>query len=209
MPDQDDDNFLLRWSRRKRGATSDAETGDTPSKHTDAPATETAALDTSAPAGPDDTPSDKETAESVPPDLEGVDIDALDYESDYTKFLQDGVPEALKRRALRQLWRSNPILANVDGLNDYDDDFTDAALAVDFLKTVHKVGRGYLTDDDSEDIDDDLDGVDDDGDGDDARSVADAGDGPRDAESARATGEDLKEADVADVPQKPADGEAT
>ena len=30
------------------------------------------------------------------------------------------------------------------------DDFTDAALAVDVLKTIHKVGRGYLTDDEDE-----------------------------------------------------------
>lgn len=85
--------------------------------------------------------------ERVPEDLVGVEVEALDYEADFTRFMKEDVPEALKRRALRQLWRSDPILANVDGLNDYDDDFTDAALAVKVLQTAHKIGRGYLDDD--------------------------------------------------------------
>jgi hypothetical protein len=33
------------------------------------------------------------------------------------------VPEELKNLALKKLWLSDPVLANVDGLNDYDDDF--------------------------------------------------------------------------------------
>ena len=79
-------------------------------------------------------------------ELENIDIEALDYDADFTKFMQAGVPERLRQRALRRLWGSNPILANVDGLNDYDEDYTDAALAVDVLKTAWKVGQGYLTD---------------------------------------------------------------
>jgi hypothetical protein len=86
-------------------------------------------------------------AETVPDDLVGVEVEALDYDADFTRFMQKDVPEALRKRALRQLWRSDPILANVDGLNDYDDDFTDAALAVKVLETAHKIGRGYLDDD--------------------------------------------------------------
>lgn len=150
MPEQDDEGFLLRWSRRKRAAAGD---------RSDAPPE--AAADNAEPAEIADDPLSTqdaeateqggETDEAVPAELADVDIDALDYDSDYTRFLGEGVPEALKRRALRQLWRSNPILANVDGLNDYDDDFTDAAMVVDVLKTAHKVGRGYLTDDDAED----------------------------------------------------------
>ncbi|MEE9587788.1 MAG: DUF3306 domain-containing protein, partial [Hyphomicrobiaceae bacterium] len=67
-------------------------------------------------------------------------------ESDFTRFMKAGVPEAIRRRALRQLWLSDPVLANLDGLNDYDEDFTDAKLVVEFLQTSHKVGQGYLTD---------------------------------------------------------------
>ena len=51
------------------------------------------------------------------------DIESLDKDSDFTGFLQAGVPEELKNLALRKLWLSDPVLANVDGLNDYDEDF--------------------------------------------------------------------------------------
>jgi hypothetical protein len=53
------------------------------------------------------------------------------------------VPEHLRRIALRKLWSSNPVLACLDGLNDYEDDYTDAALAVKTLATNYKVGRGF------------------------------------------------------------------
>jgi hypothetical protein len=51
------------------------------------------------------------------------DIETLDRDSDYTGFLRAGVPEEMTRRALQKLWRSDPVLANLDGLNDYDEDF--------------------------------------------------------------------------------------
>jgi hypothetical protein len=38
--------------------------------------------------------------------------------------MKQAVPEELRRLALRKLWRSDPVLANVDGLNDYDLDYT-------------------------------------------------------------------------------------
>src|SRR5665811_1535073 len=105
-----------------------------------------------APVEDDEAPSDagdenEDAAESETEDLEKIDFDSLDYDSDYTKFMKSGVPESVRKRALRMLWGSNPILANVDGLNDYDEDFTDAALAVKgLLKTSYKPGSGYLTD---------------------------------------------------------------
>ncbi len=58
----------------------------------------------------------------VPPDL--PDIETLEKDSDYKPFLAEGVPEAIKKLALRKLWASDPVLANIDGLNDYDEDFT-------------------------------------------------------------------------------------
>lgn len=83
--------------------------------------------------------------------FDDFDFDSLEYDSDYTRFMKSGVPESVRKRALRKLWGSNPILANVDGLNDYDDDFTDAALAVKgLLKTAHKAVGGYLTDEERE-----------------------------------------------------------
>ena len=103
-----DEKFLKRWSRLKRddgpapaGPGHDASEGGAGSP----------------PAAPEadsgDTPP--------PPDL--PDIESLDKDSDYTVFLKDGVPEELRKLALRALWRSDPVLANLDGLNDYDEDF--------------------------------------------------------------------------------------
>jgi hypothetical protein len=60
------------------------------------------------------------------------------------------VPETLRRKALRKLWRLNPVFANLDGLNDYDEDFTDAATAVQAVKTIYKVGRGMVSDDEED-----------------------------------------------------------
>ncbi|ANT63313.1 hypothetical protein AYJ57_22850 (plasmid) [Salipiger sp. CCB-MM3] len=59
------------------------------------------------------------------------------------KFLQSQLPKRLKNRALRTLWRSNPVLACLDGLNDYDGDFTAVTPAADF-KTTYQVGKGLL-----------------------------------------------------------------
>jgi len=94
---------------------------------------------------PDSAQEKKSPEMQVESDFDDVDFDALGYDSDYTRFMGEGVPEAIQRKALRKLWASNPVLANIDGLNDYDGDFTDAALAVDVIKTAYKVGSGYLT----------------------------------------------------------------
>lgn len=59
-------------------------------------------------------------------------------------FLKSAAPQRLKQRALRRLWRLNPILANVDGLVEYGEDYTDAATVVENLQTVYEVGRGML-----------------------------------------------------------------
>lgn len=59
-------------------------------------------------------------------------------------FLKAALPQRLKTRALRALWKSNPVLACVDGLNDYDGDFTAAAYEGQEVKTLYKVGRGLI-----------------------------------------------------------------
>jgi hypothetical protein len=72
------------------------------------------------------------------------DPDTLGKDDDFTGFLAKTVPERLRRRALRKLWVSNPVLANLDGLNDYEDDYTDAATAGQVVRTAYEVGRGFL-----------------------------------------------------------------
>lgn len=74
------------------------------------------------------------------------DIDSLTAESDFTAFMRKGVPKTLQRKALRKLWTSDPVLACLDGLNDYEEDFTDAATVIEGMKSSYQVGRGFLTD---------------------------------------------------------------
>ncbi len=72
-----------------------------------------------------------------PPDL--PDVETLDEKSDFSAFLGDGVPEDLHRAALRKLWRSDSSFANLDGLNDYDDDYSILApLAAAVAETLKK-----------------------------------------------------------------------
>jgi Protein of unknown function (DUF3306) len=142
MAESDDENgegFTSRWSRRKR------ETQVKEPAEPLAPAgPEAAPAQPLAPAAAGEAPTSP--SDSEVPEL--PDPDTLDAEADFTVFLKDNVPEALRRRALRRLWRLDPVLANLDGLNDYDDDFTDAAMVVEGLKTLYKVGKGFVTDED-------------------------------------------------------------
>ncbi|EBA13956.1 DUF3306 domain-containing protein [Roseobacter sp. CCS2] len=59
-------------------------------------------------------------------------------------FLTKAVPQRIKTRALRQLWRINPMLANLDGLVDYGEDYTDSATVVENLQTAYQVGKGMV-----------------------------------------------------------------
>ena len=70
--------------------------------------------------------------------------DTLEPGDDFKVFMKEVVPERLRRRALKKLWLSNPLLANVDGLVDYGEDFTDAAVGAGFVETTYQVGKGML-----------------------------------------------------------------
>ena len=72
------------------------------------------------------------------------DPDDLQPGDDVSGFMGKAIPDRLRRRALRRLWRLNPVLANVDGLVDYGEDFTDAACVVENIQTAYQVGKGML-----------------------------------------------------------------
>lgn len=72
------------------------------------------------------------------------DPDAIELGTDITGFMRKEIPELLRRKALRALWKSNPVLAVLDGLNDYDEDFTDAGPTIKGAKTLYKVGQGFI-----------------------------------------------------------------
>lgn len=149
------EGFLRRWSRRK-GSQSRKENQESGAETQTALAepAEEAALElppeapvrgrmiTSAP-GETTTPQNAEEPEEID-EADLQDVESLEADSDFTPFLKKGVSEQLQRRALRKLWLSDPVLANVDGLLDYGDDFTDAAMVVADMKTAYKVGRGMV-----------------------------------------------------------------
>ncbi|MCB1905822.1 MAG: DUF3306 domain-containing protein [Rhodocyclaceae bacterium] len=89
-----------RWSRLKRGET---------------------------PAEPQPTPLESPTtAEAQPAPLTDQDmpaVDGLDEGSDFSCFLSAGVSDGLRRQALDRLFRL-PMCGVLDGLNDYDDDYS-------------------------------------------------------------------------------------
>jgi len=140
---------IQRWSRLKRTRTVPREkTGhgaSAPVVPEDTEGREVAAL-TDADER-EDSPAPQPSQEPPEPD-ELPDIDSLDKDSDFSAFLREGVPEEVRRRALRVLWRSDPVLANLDGLNDYDEDFTIVHTVADAVRTAYKVGKGYLEDED-------------------------------------------------------------
>ena len=124
-----DDDFLSRWSRRKRAV-----------------AEEDASL--SAPTEEVPRETEPETPEEEDALLARLNLpvpETLKPGDDFSAFMADGVPQFLRKRALRVLWRSNPVLANLDGLNDYDDDFTSPELTQKVLATAYQVGRGIVS----------------------------------------------------------------
>ena len=118
------------WSRRKAAVVEEDRDREQAAEETRADA-ERQALD----AKPD---------AEVLAELNLPDPDALGRGDDFSAFMAKAVPDRLRRRALRRLWISNPVLANLDELVDYGEDFTDAATIVENLQTAYRVGKGML-----------------------------------------------------------------
>lgn len=136
-------SFLARWSRRKRDPDQEpdptAEPDEVEPGRAEVPALQgDREGDQEGDGEADEDAGDPEVIAKLP------DIESLDETSDFAPFMAEGVPEILRRRALRKLWRLNPVFANLDGLAEYDEDFTDAANLLSEIKTVYKVGRGMV-----------------------------------------------------------------
>lgn len=154
MSERDQEGFLERWARlkqRSRAALGGRLTGDGRVRADDEEVA--AGQDRLAPshgAAAPDADCDSDPAEPrrlTREDFADVDFEALDFNSDYGRFMQAGVPDDVRNEALRKLWVSDPVLANLDGLDDYCDDYTDAAVVPKgLLKTAYKFGRGFLSD---------------------------------------------------------------
>ncbi|MBO9446125.1 DUF3306 domain-containing protein [Ruegeria sp. R14_0] len=87
---------------------------------------------------------EEKTDAEILEELNLPDPDQLQAGDDVSGFMAKAVPDRLRRRALRRLWRLNPVLANVDGLVDYGEDYTDAACVIENLQTAYQVGKGML-----------------------------------------------------------------
>jgi len=87
---------------------------------------------------------EEKTDAEILAELELPDPDDMQPGDDFSAFLTKAVPERLRRRALRKLWLTNPTLANVDGLVDYGEDFTDSAMVVEGMQTAYQIGKGML-----------------------------------------------------------------
>lgn len=118
------------WSRRKAGVAAEAE-AEQAAAEIQALAEEHQALE-------------EKTDEELLIELDLPNPDGLKMGDDFSVFMSKAVPDRLRRRALRTLWRSNPVLANVDMLVDYGEDFTDKAMVVENMQTAYQVGKGML-----------------------------------------------------------------
>lgn len=122
-----EESFLERWARKKAETQRPEEESTPPEASLEASAVDVPATT--------DTPPEPHPAERI-------DLETLSFESDYTVFMQKGVPEDIKRKALAKLWTSDPVLANLDGLTDYDLDLSPHGHGP-FTGTSWRLGSGY------------------------------------------------------------------
>lgn len=105
QPDDTDseESFFARWSQRKK---------QTQPGHSD-PEEEQVQPDA----------DNQNVQEPVKRDEDMPPLETIDGKSDVSEFFSPGVSETLRKAALRKLFHS-PAFNIVDGLDDYDDDFT-------------------------------------------------------------------------------------
>jgi len=111
-----DEDFLTRWSRRKREvAKAEAEPRDE-----------------AKPASAESKPQVAQTAEpefdlaNLPP------IESINALTDVTAFLRAGVPSELTRAALRRVWTADPAIRDFVGLAENSGDFNDPTAMAGF-----------------------------------------------------------------------------
>jgi len=135
-----EENFLSRWSKKKSKQKTQIENSKT--KQID-PESSTETENQSSLVEENDKLNDEELLKKYNlPNPEKIKTEkSLDV------FFKEGVPDRLRQIALRRVWRLNPIIRFADAeINDYHEDFTDAATVIEGMETAYKVGKGYLTD---------------------------------------------------------------
>jgi Protein of unknown function (DUF3306) len=133
----DGENFIARWSRRKREAAQESEQD---SKQDSPQQTTEPAADTSKPTPRAATEQGVEPAfdvASLPP------LDSITAETDIRAFLAPGVPAELTRAALRRAWAADPNIRDFVGLSENAWDFNDPGAITGFgpLKMTDELRR--------------------------------------------------------------------
>jgi len=119
-----DNPFLHRWSKRKHAANR----GEAPPEPAPAAVAPLATTESRAPAPAPETPP-------LP------DVASLTPESDFTPFMREGVPDGLKRQALKTLFE-DPRFNVMDGLDVYIDDYSKPdPLPEGWLEKMNQVAR--------------------------------------------------------------------
>jgi hypothetical protein len=109
-----DEEFLARWSRRKREAKA---VGDAPPSMQP---TEVQNQGSPPPPSAAENPPDTEVdLSNLPP------IDSITAATDVTAFLRQGIPPELSRAALRRAWAADPAIRDFVGLAENAWDFND------------------------------------------------------------------------------------
>jgi len=119
------EDFLTRWSRRKRDVAETEQTKSAPSER-----------DTSAEHA---IPENAKSVEAIEPSPEPVfdlknlpSIESITAATDIRPFLAPGVPADIARAALRRAWSVDPRIRDFVGLADYDWDYHTPGSAAGF-----------------------------------------------------------------------------
>ena len=114
-----EEDFLARWSRRKRAVAEAEQVAPQPAADGVRPSAAEQEAQVAQPA-PNDGTASEETDLSILPPLESIAAN-----TDVTAFLRRGVPEELTRAALRKAWTSDPAIRDFVGLAENAWDFND------------------------------------------------------------------------------------
>tara|TARA_A100001015_G_scaffold318672_1_gene439244 strand:+ start:4864 stop:5637 length:774 start_codon:yes stop_codon:yes gene_type:complete len=138
-----EENFLSRWSKKKSKQKSEREISKIESADFNSSQGDEVSKSSTSEVSENDKLNDDELLKKYNlPNPEKI-----KKEKSLDVFFKDGVPDRLRQIALRRVWRLNPIISFADAeINDYHEDFTDAATVIEGMETAYKVGKGYLSD---------------------------------------------------------------
>ena len=137
------ESFISRWSKRKSGIVSDE---DNLELNKNLKIDEDKKNKKSSEKEIDESNYDELNDEELLEKFKLPNPDKIKKEKGLDVFFKDGVPDRLRQIALRRVWKLNPIIRFADAeINDYHEDFTDAATVIEGMQTAYQVGKGYLT----------------------------------------------------------------